>query len=239
MILKSKKILCAAVKFLPFSVITMLIAALMSGCTSDYNKMRTNHAFEFSKTLEQKTKELVPEDGRLDLEKCVEIALANNLDIRIADIKGRLAGLDRKIAFSYFLPHVDLQYTDLYNDKQQMRRAVTMYVASSDQDITQWVISGQLAVFNPSTWFLYNAYKKGEEIQHLVAERVRQAITLQVTGLYIACLSHEASEKAIVSAVEQAGILVREMDALFREGLILKSELETARLFLASQENRL
>ena len=239
MIIKSKKSLYPGGKSLLLLVVTMLFIALLSGCATDFNAMRTTHALEFSQTLEQKTKDLIPENGRLDLETCIEIALANNLDIRIADIKGRLAGLDRKIAFSYFLPHVDLQYTDLNNDKQQMRKAMTMYVASSDQDITQWVISGQLSVFNPSTWFLYNAYKKGEEIQQLVAERVRQAIRLQVTGLYIACLSHEATEEAIVSAVEQAETLVKEMAALFREGLILKSDLETARLFFASQENRL
>lgn len=239
MITESKKSFYLGSKSLLLQVVTMLFAAMLSGCATDFNKMRTTHALEFSQTLEQKTKDLIPENGRLDLETCIEIALENNLDIKIADIKGRLAGLDRKIAFSYFLPHMDLQYTNLNNDEQQMRKAMNMYVASSDQDITQWVISGQLAVFNPSTWFLYNAYKNGEEIQHLVAERVRQAIRLQVMGLYIACLSHEVSEKAIVSAVEQAETLVKEMEALFREGLILKSDLETARLFLASQENRL
>ena len=226
-------------KWLPMLIMTMLLVYLFSGCAADFVGMRSRHAREFSQRLTEKSAMLVPADGSLDMETCIDIALANNLDIRIADIEGRLAGIDRNIAFSYFLPQIDVQYTYLENDKQQLHKAMESNFAMSDQDITQKVISGQLSVFNPSTWFFYNAYKKGEEIQLLVAERVRQAIRLQITALYLACLSQEALGKAIEASVEQAEILVREMEALYREGIILKSDLENAWLFLASQQNRL
>ena len=226
-------------KWLPTLIITVLSLTLFSGCAADFIGMRSRHAREFSQTLTEKSEMLIHADKPLDLETCIDIALANNLDIKIADIEGRLAGIDRNIAFSYFLPQIDVQYTYLKNDKQQLHKAMESYFSMSDQDITQKVISGQLAVFNPSTWFLYNAYKKGEEIQLLVAERVRQAIRLQITALYLACLSQEASGKAIEASVEQAETLAKEMEALYREGLILKSDLEDAGLFLASQRNRL
>jgi outer membrane protein TolC len=111
--------------------------------------------------------------------------------------------------------------------------------AMADQDITQGVINAQLAVFNPQTWFLYSAYKKGEDIQKLVAERVRQAIRLQITALYMACLSQETTGKAIETSVEQARSLVKQMEAFRREGLILKSDLDATNVFLTSQENNL
>ncbi len=218
---------------------TVLSVSLFSGCGADFVGMRSRHAQEFSQTLTERSERLVPGDKSLDLETCMDIALANNLDIKIADIEGRMAGIDRNIAFSYFLPQVDLQYSHLENDRQQLQRAMDSYLVMSDQDITQKVISGQLAVFNPSTWFLYNAYKKGEEIQLLVAERVRQTIRLQITALYLACLSQEASGKAIEASVEQAETLVKEMEAFYREGLILESELEDARLFLMTRQNSL
>ena len=104
---------------------------------TDFYTMRTRHAKEFTQTLAQKTESLIPEDGILDLDKCIEIALANNMDIKIADINGRLAGIDRNIAFSYFLPRLDLQVTSLKNDEQQLRKAMGSYLAMSDQDITQ------------------------------------------------------------------------------------------------------
>lgn len=237
MILKEKD--NSQLKWLSMLIMIVLSALVFSGCATDFGETRSRHAQEFPKALTEKSEMLIPADEPLDLDECIEIALANNLDIKLADIKGRLSGLDRNIAFSYFMPQIELQVTYLKNDKQQLQKAMDTYLSMSDQDITMKVISGQMAVFYPSTWFIYNSYKKGEDIQLLVAERARQAIRLQVTALYLACLSQEASGKAIESSVEQAESLAREMEALYREGLILKSDLEDARLFLASQQNRL
>jgi len=221
----------------------IIVIALMStalGCaTTDFNKTRSKHAEEFPKELAQKSQELVKMEEPLDLDSCIKIALDNNLDIKVAEIKGKLATIDRKIAFSYFLPYVDVQVTRLNNDEQQLQKAMGTYIAMADQNITQSVISAQLAVFNPQTWFLYSAYKKGEDIQLLVAERVRQAIRLQVTALYMACLSQESSGKAIEASVGQAQALVKQMEAFQREGLILKSDLDESKVFLTSQQNNL
>jgi outer membrane protein TolC len=209
------------------------------GCATNFNQTRARHAEEFPKELTQKSQDLIKEGEPLDLDECIKIALENNLNIRIADINGKLAGIDRNIAFSYFLPYVDVQVTRLNNDEQQLQKAMGNYLAMADQNITQSVISAQLGIFTPQTWFLYSAYKKGEDIQLLVAERVRQAIRLQVTALYMACLSQESSGKAIEASVEQAQALVKQMEAFQREGLVLKSDLDSANVFLTSQQNNL
>jgi outer membrane protein TolC len=224
----------------PLGLVIGLVSILTTlGCATDFNRTRARHVEEFPEALAQKSRGLINADDPLDLNSCIEIALENNLDIKIADINGKLAGIDRNIAFSNFLPHMEVQLVSLNNDEQQLQKAMGSYFPMADQDITQKVISGQLAIFTPQTWFLYEAYKKGEDIQLLVAERVRQAIRLQVTALYMACLSQESSEKAIEASLEQAKSLMKEMGALYREGLVLKSNLEDARTFLASQENRL
>ena len=228
----------------PLSMIQYILLIILSmngfsGCVTHFQEIRNRHALEFTEGLEEKSNLLIIEKGSLDLDTCIDIALENNLDIKIAHINGRLSGIGRNIAFSRFLPRVDFEYSHLENDKQQLHRAGTAYMATSDQDITQKVISGQIALLNPATWFMYNAYKKGEEIQLLLTERVKQAIRLQVTSLYIACLTYEVSGKAIESSLDQAKNLVREMESLAREGLILESERKEAKVFLASQENRL
>jgi outer membrane protein TolC len=220
-------------------LMTIISLTVLSGCATDFNRMRAKHTEEFQETLTQKSKDLIMAGEPLDLNSCIKIALENNLDIRIADIKGKLAGIDRNIAFSNFLPYIDVQVIRVNNNEQQLQKAMGNYLAMADQNITQSVISAQLAVLNPQTFLLYSAYKKGEDIQFLVAERVRQAIRLQVTALYMACLSQEASGKAIEASVEQAKTLMKEMEALYREGLVLKSSLEDTRTFLTSQQNRL
>jgi outer membrane protein TolC len=218
---------------------TIFAMAVVQGCASDFNQIRSRHAEEFPSALAEKSKELVKEDEPLDLDACIKIALNNNLDIKVADIKGKLAAIDRNIAFSYFLPCVDVLVTRLNNNEQQLQKAMGTYLAMADQNITQSVISAQLAVFNPQTWFLYSAYKKGADIRLLISERVRQAIRLQVTALYMACLSQETSGKAIETSLGQARALVKQMEAFQREGLILKSDLEETKVFLTSQENNL
>jgi hypothetical protein len=142
-------------------LMTIISLTVLSGCATDFNRMRARHTEEFQETLTQKSKDLIKAGEPLDLNSCIKIALENNLDIRIADIKGKLAGIQRDIAFSYFLPYIDVQVTRLENNEQQLQKAMGAYVAMADRNITQSVISGQLAIFNPQTWFIYNAFSKG------------------------------------------------------------------------------
>ncbi|MBN1626752.1 MAG: TolC family protein [Deltaproteobacteria bacterium] len=222
------------------AVIITLSALSLSGCAPDFVKMRDTHSQEFSSALLEKSERYIPSEGPLSLETCIDIALENNLDILLADINSRLARIDKNAAFGYFLPQIEVSVTRLDHDKQQMQMiGGGAPIAASDKQITQKVISGQMALFYPSTWFIYNSFKKGADIQSLLSERVRQAIRLQITALYLSCLSQEASEKAVEASVDQAEALFKEVEALFREGLVLKSDLENARTFLVSQENRL
>jgi outer membrane protein TolC len=186
-----------------------------------------------------KSNQILLKDKVYDLDACIQIAIKNNHDIRVAEIKSRLAKLDKNIAFSYFLPQVDITATRTDTDKYQMRYTGSSYMAMSDQETRVTVIQGQLAVFNPETWFLYSAYSKGEDIQSLVSMRVKQGIRLKVTALYLSCLSLESGFTAAESAVRQAESLLKEMEALYNEGMILKSDLEKARAFNVMQQNNL
>ena len=219
---------------------TLSLMLIISGCSTDSVSVRKNQAVEFNKDITKKTGEILSPDKVYDLESCINIALDNNLDIRIAEINGRLSGLDRKIAFSYFLPQIDIGFTRTKSNKLQMRNiGGGSYVALADQETTVTVIQGQMAVFYPEAWFIYSTYKKGEDIQNLLTLRVKQTIKLQITALYLSCLSLDSSTEAIKSTVEQAKALSREIEALYEEGLILKSDLEKARVFLLMQQNNL
>jgi outer membrane protein TolC len=102
-------------------IINIALLSTALGCaTTDFNQTRSKHAEEFPKELAQKSQDLVKPGEPLDLDACIKIALDNNLDIKIAEIKGNLATIDRKIAFSYFLPYVEVQVTRLNNDEQRL-----------------------------------------------------------------------------------------------------------------------
>jgi outer membrane protein TolC len=212
----------------------------ITGCSTNYLTVRKEQTSQFNKDITDKTRKMISPDKVYDLDSCINIALENNLDIRIAEINGQLSGLDRKIAFSYFLPHIDVNFTHTKADKLQMRNAGGgTYIAMADQDTTVTVIQGQMAVFYPEAWFMYSAFKKGEDIQNLVTLRVKQAIRLQVTALYLSCLSLDSNIEAVESSVKQAKALSKEMEALYTEGLILKSDLEESMVFLLARQNNL
>ena len=220
-------------------LILLFLMIFIAGCSTNFSAIRKEQTAQFNEDIQNKTSQILKSDKVYDLESCIDIALENNLDIRIAKINGRLSGLDRKIAFSYFLPHIDVTYTHTETDKLQMRNAGGTYMAMADQDTTVTVIKGQMAVFYPEAWFMYSAYKKGEDIQKLLNIRVKQAIRLQVKALYLSCLSLDSNIKAVKSSVEQAETLLQEIEALYAEGLILKSDLEKSKVFLLMQQNNL
>ena len=220
-------------------IITSLLMIFITGCSTDLSAVRKEQAEQFNEDITNKSRKILASDRIHDLEACINIALENNLDIRIAEINDRLSGLGRKIAFSYFLPHVDVTFTHTEADKLQMRNAGGTYMAMADQNTTVTVIRGQMALFYPEAWFMYSAFKKGENIQNLLTLRVKQAIRLQITALYLSCLSLESNMKAVKSSVEQAKVLSGEMEALYAEGLILESDLEKSKVFLFMQQNNL
>ena len=222
-----------------FIITAVSLILILTGCSTNYSALREKQTIEFNEEIASKSRQILSPDKIYNLESCINIALENNLDVRIAEINGRLSGLDRKIAFSYFLPQIDVSFTHAEADKLQMRDAGGSYMAMADQDTTVTVIKGQMAVFYPEAWFMYSAFKKGEDIQNLLTLRVKQAIRLQVTALYLSCLSLDSNIKAVKSSVEQAEALLKEIEALYAEGLILKSDLEKSKVFLLMQLNNL
>jgi outer membrane protein TolC len=220
-------------------LVAIIVASIFAGCSKDFIQVRKQHTEDFRESIAKKSSDITSLKAHFDLDDCIRIALENSLEIKIADLNGRLAGMDKNIAFSRFLPYINVQFTHIENDNLQMRNAFGSYIAMSDKDVTQTVISGQLSILDPETWFIYMAYRRGEDIERLIAKRVRQAIRLQVTALYLACLSQESSIRAIESSLAQASALQKEIEALYREGLVLKSDLEESNVFLSAQQNNL
>jgi len=214
----------------------MLCACIVSGCAVDFDLMRRRHAEQFPEQLSARTSELLGDNRTVGLDECVRIALANNLDVRTARLNRRLARLDRKIAFSNFLPQVDLEVTTLSAGRQQGVRFGAGSASMSDRAVTRTVLSGQQSIFLPETWFLYEMYKKGEGVSRLLQQRTRNMIRLQVTTLYFACLAQARSARAIANSLERSESLRKELQALAGEGLALPSQVQQAETLLKTHQ---
>ena len=212
-------------------------ALLLVGCRTNFEKMRHDHAETFPSELEEKTAAILAHGSELGLDDCIRIALKNNLSLKSAEIQRRLAGLDKNIAFSAFLPQIQVEYSWHRTDNLQMIKAGGHYTAMSDQRVENFTVAAQQPIFVPSAWLIYSMRQKGEDISELVLERTRQMIQLQVAYLYYAHLSRSELAAWLEDEVAQAEALLKQVSALEREGLETRANLLNVEALLQARRN--
>ena len=211
-----------------------------AGCSSfDGVAIRENHARDYQGQLTDKTDELLSKKEPLGLTDCIEFALANNLNMKSAKIQQRIASFERKVAFSTFLPVVNLDYQYTRWDRQPKIKFGSSAAAMHDERIRQISWQIQMSIFDPSTWFLYSMHQRGEEIARLVTDHTRQMTILEVTINYYHCLSLEQAQSALESGVKAAVELEKRIHAFYDEGIVTQWQLEQAQVHLLARRREL
>ncbi|MBN2242839.1 MAG: TolC family protein [Acidobacteria bacterium] len=205
----------------PRSFLFLALLVLSTGCAAKIS--RVEHAGSFPGRLDERTVQTLP-GGPMTLSDCIDVALANNLDLQALEIEKRLAALDRKIAFGNFLPDIGLRFSFSGTDRPQLRETGGGPIQLSDQEVAQMAIELQQPVFLPQAWYLYDMRLKGEDIRDLVQQRTRQLISLQATALYFASLALEEAQGYLQVAANSAEALLKETKAFEREGLVMPSQ---------------
>jgi outer membrane protein TolC len=203
-------------------LVLLLLAAMgLAGCKSyDGEKVRRDHVESYRQELEDKTAEALEADTPLTLDDCIRIALDNSLEVKSAEIQARIAKLDRKTAFSNFLPTVSLNYQRSYFDPEVIRSIGSFSAPMSDKRLREVTWDIQMSIFNPATWFLYGMHARGVEIADIVNDYTKQRTVLQITAGYFQCLSLAEYETALESQIGAAEAVQKELEALRSEGLI-------------------
>jgi outer membrane protein TolC len=221
-------------------VLIVVAAAALSGCGNyEGARIRKEHAEAFRKSLDEKTYQVLPAGKKLGLRGCVEIGLRNNLQVRSSEIGQRIAKLERQVSFSYFLPQVALDYQYTRFDPQPEIIFGSSSVAMQDARVREISWGIQQSIFDPSTWFLYSMYSRGEEIAELVTEYTRQMTVFQITAFYFNCLTLTESVEALESQISAAAALAKELSAFEAEGLVSRWQAEQAQVLLLARETEL
>jgi outer membrane protein TolC len=209
----------------------------LAGCSNfDGQKIRQEHAENYQLLLEERAEEVLSGRESLNLQDCINAALQNNLDIRVAEVQQRVAELDRDVSFSQFLPWVNLNYNYTRWDPQPEIVTGAGSQPMHDERIRDITLNIQMSVFNPSTWFMYSMHKRGEEIAEIAADYTRQMIVLQVTTYYYYCLGLEEIEKVLDSRIRAAEKLAEQLQDYQAEGLVFAWQSDLARVNLESQK---
>ena len=210
---------------------------ILAGCSNfDGPKIRKQQAEDYQELLEKRTEEVLSGKESLNLQDCITAALENNLDIRVAEVRQRVAQLNRDVSFSQFLPRVNFNYNYTRWDPQPELVVGAASQPMHDERIRDITLNIQMSVFNPSTWFMYSMYKRGEEIAEIAADYTRQMIVLQVTTYYYYCLGLQEIEKVLDSRIRAADKLTEQLQDYQAEGLVFAWQSDQARVNLESQK---
>ena len=220
--------------------ITVIVIALLGGCKS-FNglEVRREHAESFAGNMETKTEQTLSDYDSLKLDHCIRIALENSLSIKVAEIQGRVATLEKNISFANFLPTVDLNYEDYESDPERKIKFGGDGLAMSDKHVREISWQIRMSIFNPMTWFLHSMHQRGEEMAALMTEYTKQLTVLDVTARYFQCLSLEQLELSIQSQLEAVEAFEKDVQAFYDEGMLTRWQALEAQVVLKGRQNSL
>ena len=218
----------------------LAVLLFLAGCSNfDGYSIREDHIGEYQQQLAEKTNEALSIKESFGLNDCIEVALANNLNVRSSEIQQEIATLGRKVSFSNFLPAVNLNYQYTRWDKQPEIRIGPSPIAIHDQRIRDITWQIQMNIFDPSTWFLYAMHQRGEEVAELITQYTKQLTILEVTINYYHCLSLKQTERALQSQLNAAIALEKEISAFYEEGMTTQWQAEQAKVLVMGKETAL
>jgi outer membrane protein TolC len=213
-----------------------LLAA--AGCgTKDWDKLRHDDSESYRHNLQEETRTVLAAypDG-LALTDCVAIAQERSTKLVSSKIAEKIATLDRKAAFSAFLPQVQLSYGTLSLSKPPETTFEDMSVQLQDQNLRRGSIEIAQPLFTPGEWLMYRSAKRGEEIAALVRDRTGQMIELSVVNGFSQCCSLDEEVAAREKDVTAAKQLIRQAEAFRAADSATESDVDRARAIALQRE---
>lgn len=214
---------------------------LLTACSSLNSEEKQNIRIKNLADKENESKiSLEKLNNKITLKEAVNLSVKRNLDLKVKGIEEEIAKLDKRIAFGNFLPKISLGYSyTMLNSKVSGEALDTgaeamlgaMGVSSLearllDKDFSLFTVNAQLPIFVPSTWFLYNARQKGENISVLTRELTEKMIKLQTISQYYYILALESERDYLTNELNSAKEFNKNAKTALATESILKWEYE-------------
>lgn len=180
-------------------------------------------------TAQEEREYLEKYGNTLSLEETLEIARERNLDLRIKELEREIATLDKKIAFGNFLPSITLggSYTRMDDDlniemglnippisigQMQISLPSSLETKLIDESFYTTGVAAQIPIFVPSTWYLYSARQKGEDISKLAESFADKMLQLQVMSEYFYILALETERDTLINNLKSSQELEKKVE---------------------------
>lgn len=203
-------------------------------------------------TIQEEREYLEKYGPTLSLTEVLEIARERNLDLRIKELEREIATLDKKIAFGNFLPSITLggSYMRIDDDiniemglnmpqlppQIPIKFPSTLETKLIDESFYTTGVMAQIPIFVPSTWFLYSARQKGEDISKLIESFADKMLQLQVMSEYFYILALESEKDTLLNNLKSSQELERKVETSLKVEGVLEWELKKVQALVESQE---
>lgn len=203
-------------------------------------------------TAQEEREYLEKYGNTLSLEETLEIAKERNLDLRIKELEREIATLDKKIAFGNFLPSITLggSYTRLDDsiniemglNLPQLPPQIPIKFPSSletkliDESFYTTGVAAQIPIFVPSTWYLYSARQKGEDISKLAESFADKMLQLQVMSEYFYILALETERDTLINNLKSSQELEKKVETSLKVEGVLEWKLQKVQALVESQK---
>lgn len=210
---------------------------LLAGCQTDWQAARRSEASRYDNRLREETRQLLEgfPDG-VDLARAMAIAKERNTRLAAGQIAAKVAQTDRQAAFSVFLPQIQATFSALSLSEDPLIRFGEGSVALQDKNVRQASVQIVQPLFAPSAWLLYRSARRGAEIASLAQERAEQMIELSVASQFYQCRAAAEQLARLDAEAESARELLRESEAMAREGYVAEAELAGVRVVVMERE---
>lgn len=223
----------------------IFLSLLIIGCSNTQIKE------EKFVTVQEEREYLEKYGNTLSLKETLEIARERNLDLRIKELEREIATLDKKIAFGNFLPSITLggSYTRL-DDNINLEMGlpsvsfgpIQLPLPSSfetkliDESFYTTGVAAQIPIFVPSTWYLYSARQKGEDISKLAESFADKMLQLQVMSEYFYILALESEKDTLINNLKSSQELEKKVETSLKVEGVLEWELQKVQALVESQK---
>lgn len=213
----------------------LAVLLLTCGCQMPGFDERMADATAFRTNLREETDAFFAMNpAPLTLETGWRLARERTLKLTRQELALQVAGIDRSMAFSAFLPQVETTFTRSGTNDPITYTVMGQSVQMQSQYVSESAVTLTQPIFTPGAWLLFVESKNAVRVQELVHSRAAELLDVQVASLFYRAAVAEEMLTTYERQREATQALVDRIDALAREGYVLDAQRERARARLLS-----
>lgn len=178
----------------------------------------------------------------LNLEESIKIAIENNLNVKVGEEKVIQSEIEKKDAFTLFLPKIFSSFSLTRLDEPNLIEIPSAGI--SFEATKQYLYNGAITFSQPlfTGGKLFYTYKQSEESlkkTNYEYQKLIQDICFNVKETYFSILKIEKSLEVAKELKKQAQEHLKDANLLFKNGLVTKLDILKTEVFLAEVEQKI